>query len=280
MALRVAAATEVQLGAARYQQFPALEQWSGQCYAFGPMPEKSDHYMAAVEQRFGENTQLRLQAFDRQDSYSLGRVPGQFESSPSPGNCPDEMQPLPDSVYRRDYSRGVQLVLQRRAANRLSGWVGYTLASAQTQTYALPIPFSVGPVGYVNTPYSPSPEDQRHALSVFGMYRLRPSLNLSTRFLYGSGFPVASGTFVQVGTTYQQVGVEPLRFPYQRLDLRADKDWAFRRWKVTLYGEVLNITNHYNLRYVFSSIPTAGQAQVETQQGLPITPTAGLAFQF
>ena len=283
VALRVAAASEVQLGAGRYQQFPALEQWSGSCYPFGPMPEESDHYMAAVEQRFGENTRLRLQAFDRQDSYSVGRVPGQFGSNPSPGECPHEMQPLPDSVYRRDYSRGVQVVLQRRSANRLSGWLGYTLASAQTRTYALPIPFYVGPLGYVNTPYSPSPEDQRHSLSAFGMYRLRPSLNLSGRFLYGSGFPVASGTFVQVGTTYQQVGAQNLRFPYQRLDLRADKDWAFRRWKLTLYGEVLNITNHYNTRYVFSTVinpTTGGQPQVEMRQGLPITPTAGLAFQF
>lgn len=282
MALRVAAATELQLGAARYQQFPALEQWSGQCYPFGPLPEKSDHYLAAVEQRFGENTRLRLQAFDRQDSYSLGQVPGQFASIPSPGNCPHELQPLPDSVYRRDYSRGVQLTVQRRSANRLSGWLGYTLASAQTRMYSLSIPFFVGPLGYVNTPYSPSPEDQRHSLSAFGMYRLRPSLNLSGRFLYGSGFPVATGNFVQVGTMYQQVGTQTLRLPYQRLDLRADKDWAFTRWKLTLYGEVLNVTNHYNARYVFSTVinPTTGQSQVETRQGLPITPTAGLVFQF
>ena len=282
MALRVAVATAVQMAAGRYRQFPALEQWSGQCYPFGPMPEKSDHYMAAVEQRFGENARLRLQAFDRQDSYSLGRVPGQFASNPSLGDCPHEMEPLPDSVYRRDYSRGVQLVLQRRSANRLSGWLGYTLASARTRTYALSIPFNAGTLDYVNTPYSPSPEDQRHCLSVFGTYRLRPSLNLSGRFLYGSGFPVASGTFVQVGTTYQQVGAQNLRFPYERLDLRTDKEWAFRRWKVTLYGEVLNITNHYNSRYVFSSVinPTTGQTEVETRQGLPITPTAGLSFQF
>ena len=281
MALRVAAATEVQLGAGRYQQFPAIEQWSGQCYPFGPMPEKSDHYMAAVEQRFGENTRLRLQAFDRHDSYSLGYVPGQIASNPSSGNCPNEMQTLPDSVYRHGFSRGVQLVLQRRA-NRLSGWLGYTLATAQTRTYALSIPYYVGPLSYVNTPYFPSPEDQRHSLSVFGMYRLRPSLNLSGRFLFGSGFPVPIGTFVQVGTTYQQVGTQNLRFPYERLDVRTDKDWAFGRWKLTLYGEVLNITNHYNARYVFSTVvdPTTGQTQVETRQGLPITPTAGVTFQF
>jgi hypothetical protein len=66
------------------------------------------------------------------------------------------------------------------------------------------------------------------------------------------------------------------------MDVRADKDWAFKRWKLTLYGEVLNLTNHYNRRYFYSSVidPNTGQAQVKALQGLPITPTVGVAFQF
>jgi hypothetical protein len=31
-----------------------------------------------------------------------------------------------------------------------------------------------------------------------------------------------------------------------RLDLRIDKSWQFSRWKLGLYGELLNATNHYN----------------------------------
>ena len=130
--------------------------------------------------------------------------------------------------------------------------------------------------------YSPSLEDQRNSLNVFGMYRLKPSVNLSGKFLYGSGFPVSTGVFVLVGTSYQQVGSQTLRFPYQRLDVRADKDWVFARWKMTLYGEVLNLTNHYNSRFVYSSVidPNTGKAQVKTLQGLPVTPTVGIVFQF
>ena len=50
----------------------------------------------------------------------------------------------------------------------------------------------------------------------------------------------------------------------------------------TVYGEVLNLTNHYNSRFVYSSVidPNTGQAQVKTLQGLPVTPTAGIVFQF
>ena len=116
------------------------------------------------------------------------------------------------------------------------------------------------------------------------MYRLRPSLNLSGKWLYGSGFPIPSGTYIQVSSgQYVAVGLNQTRLgTYQRLDVRADKDWAFRRWKLTLYSEVLNLTNHYNARYYYSSgiDPNTGQALVKTLQGLPVTPTAGLVFQF
>jgi hypothetical protein len=198
--------------------------------------------------------------------------------------CPS-LEPIPNSTIERDYSREVQLTLQRRSANRLSGWLGYTLARAESRQYR--VQYQVAPQAFTtlfpyNSPYAPTLDDQRHSLNMFAMYRLKPTINLSGKFLYGSGFPVASGNFVLVGGNYQQVGTGTLRFPYQRLDFRVDKDWAFTRWKLTLYGEVLNLTNHYNARYAYTSgvNPNTGQAQVETLQGLPITPTAGLAFQF
>jgi hypothetical protein len=280
VAIHATASTEFQLAAGRYQQFPALEEWANLCGALADMPEKSDHYTAAVEQRFGENTRLRLQAFDRQDAFSMAEIPGQTVPVVF-GPCHRSAEPIPNTTFLRNYSRGVQLVLQRRSANRLSGWLGYTLARAQQREYPYTNPFyPCPPVCFPGTAWFPSLEDQRHSLNVFAMYRLTPSLNLSGKFLYGSGFPVSTGEFVQVGTTLEPVGTGTLRFPYQRLDVRADKDWAFKRWKLTLYGEVLNLTNHYNSRFVYSSIIINGQAQVQTLQGLPITPTAGLAFQF
>jgi len=282
MAFRVRPGTELQVAAGRYQQFPSLEEWTTECFTPAGMPEQADHYTAAVEQRFGEATRLRVQVFDRQDAASLAVIPGQTVAGLA-GACPRAAEPLPNSTLQRSYSRGVQVVLQRRSANRLSGWLGYTWARAEQKEYAINNPiFTCPPYCLTTTPYQPSLEDQRNSLNLFAMYRVRPSVNVSGKFLYGSGFPVSTGIFVQVGTGYQQVGTETLRFPYQRLDLRVDKDWAFQRWKLTLYGELLNVTNHYNARFVYSSVidPNTGMAQVKKLQGLPITPTVGLAFQF
>jgi hypothetical protein len=106
---------------------------------------------------------------------------------------------------------------------------------------------------------------------------LTPSIHLSGKFLYGSGFPVPRGFIDITKNPPQFIGFNATRLgDYQRLDLRAEKDWAFTRWKLALYGEMLNLTNHYNPRY----IQGAGNNTIITEQGLPITPTAGLAFEF
>jgi hypothetical protein len=284
VAARASRSTEVQAGAGLYRQFespPTIEVTSGLCPPLWFMPEKSAHYTAAVEQRWGENTRLRLQAFDRQDSFGLGLISG-FNGGVTTSPCPP-FSPLPNSTYQRDYSRGVQLILQRRSVNRLSGWLGYTFARAESRQYQVAEPVSPFHI-FSDTPYYPTLDDQRHTLNAFAMYRVRPNLSLSGKFLYGTGFPVPSGTFVQLSTgQYVQVGINTERLGiYQRLDLRADKDWAFRRWKLTLYGEVLNLTNHSNRRFYYASgvDPDTGQSEVKTLQGLPITPTAGLAVQF
>jgi hypothetical protein len=283
VALRATRSTEFQFGAGEYRQFAStLEQSGLGCFPVGFMPERADHYSAAIEQRLGENARIRLEAFDRQDSFTMGVVRGFRRGGAFPEGCPP-LEPLANSTYKRAYSRGAQIVLQRRSSNRLSGWMGYTFIQAKERGYQVPTPIYPYYL-FFNIPYYPTLEDQRHTLNIFGMYRLRPTLNLSGKFLFGSGFPIPSGTYVQVGNgQYVSVGVNQTRLgAYARLDVRADKDWAFRRWKLTLYGEVLNLTNHYNGRYYYSSgvDPITGKAIVKTLQGLPILPTAGLVFQF
>jgi hypothetical protein len=120
-----------------------------------------------------------------------------------------------------------------------------------------------------NTFYFPTLSDQRHTVNLFASYRFKPSVRFSAKSLYGSGFPV--DTFPPI----LRIG------PYERLDLRAEKSWLFRRWKLSLYGEVLNITNHNNPRLAGAFFnPTTGKTTIFTFDGLPVTPTVGLVFDF
>jgi hypothetical protein len=291
-AMQVAKHTQLQFGLGRYVQFPPFQELAFPCSAVTPShPEsaaeelfdRSNQFTAAVEQRFGEYTRVRVQAFDRNNSLTIGgRV-----FSPG-GVCsavvlnPNPAPRLPLLSPNRDYSRGVQFVLQRRSANRLSGWVGYTLVYARERVpeiiTSLTAPFvSAGPLITAATT-----EDQRHTVNAFGTYRLSPSINLSGKFAYGSGFPIP-GVFVTQASTGSAVLADINQGSlgdYQRLDLRVDKSWAHTRWKVTLYTEVLNVTNHNNPRFLFTDFLAGGQAFGVTDKGLPITPTAGLVFQF
>jgi hypothetical protein len=286
-AVKVLAATELQFGVGRYAQFPDFQQVATTfCFPFENLVQRSDHFTAAIEQRLGESTRARVQVFDRQNADLVGSPSGFNPQLPPFGPPCGAVEPLRgNSTYQRDYSRGVQFILQRRSANRLSGWLGYTLAQARQRGYfvLLPISQSASEQFSFNTPYFSTLQDQRHSLKVFGSYRLTPTLSLSSKVLYGSGYPVPSGNFVQVGNEIQQVGFNTVRLPpYVRFDLRCDKSWAFKRRKVTLYGEVLNLTNHDNRFYAYSTgvNPTTLQSTIKTQQELPITPTAGLVFEF
>ncbi|HME12791.1 MAG TPA: hypothetical protein VKF79_08025 [Candidatus Acidoferrum sp.] len=109
--------------------------------------------------------------------------------------------------------------------------------------------------------------DQRHSVSLGGSYRLAPTVRLGVKNLYGSGFPV-------------ELGTPMLRLsPYERLDLRIDKSWLLTRWKLTLYAELLNTTNHYNAVFLGTDfLNTNGNVLPVTEKGVPITPTVGLGF--
>jgi hypothetical protein len=254
-AWQVAPATQLQLGYGRYHQFDfpvnAPAEFSTICSLSSESLEAANHYVAALEQRVGESTRVKLLLFDRTDNSS-------FDLSASAG-CPPALGGHGFQTAGRDYSRGTQIVLQSRTANRLSGWIGYTLAYARQNFYsANPVPSW--------SPYYPTLADQRHTLNLFANYRLTPTVNLGGKFLFGSGYPVPSGEF------------NPIRLgDYQRLDVRAEKDWAFRRWKLAAYGELLNATNHNNPRYFYTNY---NSGSVVTGQGLPITPTAAVAFEF
>jgi outer membrane cobalamin receptor len=259
-AWQVARATQLQFGAGRYNQFhvPAsaqLDLSGGLCFPGLEELQTSNHFTAAVEQRIGETTRIRAMFFDREGDRS--------EAVNRGDHCTPTFPPHGFDAFEHNHARGVQLVLQSRTANRLSGWIGYTLTHARESDLVV-LPSG----GFGFSRYFPSLADQRHTVNVFASYRLTPTVRVSGKFLFGSGFPIPSQNNA---TTLGD---------YQRLDARGEKDWAFHRWKLALYGEVLNVTNHYNPRYFYTGYNPDGTFTVSTGQGIPITPTAGVAFEF
>ena len=271
MAVQLARATTFQMGYGHYVQadFPPNIGPTRTCTVASQSWGAANHYTSSIEQRVGENVRVRVEAFAREET-DVAHANAPLSGCPV---FPGALFGTQTLGHRR--SKAVQFVFQRRSANRLSGWIGYTLVYAEQNSFAY------NPVTRTNffTPYYSGFEDQRHSLNAFAAYRVKPTVNLSTKFLFGSGFPVSSGYAVGPGGGVQIAPVQR-QSPYLRFDLRSDKSWAWTRWKLTLYGEVLNVTNHSNRIVTSTSVLPNGQLQTTTADALPITPTAGLAFEF
>jgi outer membrane receptor protein involved in Fe transport len=99
---------------------------------------------------------------------------------------------------------------------------------------------------------------------------------------YGSGFPIP-GYLQQVGTLYYLSDVRnQLRMQaYVRTDVRVNKSWTKDRWKLTLFGEVINLTNRTN--YIYDSFNGYNaktlQAFLTLDTMFPILPSAGIVFE-
>ena len=260
-------ATRLQFGWGHYLQYQEISLLTSPLGGRGLLPTRSNHAIAALERRIGERTRLRAEYYDRTDR----DLPFQPLYDPRLVNGKIFVPPLnpPYVNSLRGYSRGLEVFVQRTSANRFTGWISYAYGRTEMRE------------GVTGNRF-PGDWDQRHTINVYGGYRLKPTVNLSLRWSYGSGFPVP-GYLEQIGTLYYLISERNrLRLPvYQRVDFRVNKAWTRDKWKFTLYGEVINLTNRTN--YLFESFngfnTNTGQAFITLDKMFPILPSAGLVFE-
>jgi len=267
--------TKLTAAAGQYSQFPDLVELYGEFGTPTLRPEFSTQFSLALEQSLGERTRLRVEAYDRQMRDGVYSAESEFRAA-SPGGpilYPQLGPILANSL--RGYSRGIEVTLQRRSANRLSGWISYALGYARS-------------VDATTNAHFWSDFDQRHTVNIFGSYRLSESVNLSSNARYGSNFPVIGylGTPIIQGNAYFPiVNVRnDTRMPtYFRLDTRVNKAFNRRRSKTTLYAEISDLTNHANYQY-WGFVPdyVRQYGYIEAGRGtfLRIIPSVGLSVEF
>ncbi|MCC7175567.1 MAG: TonB-dependent receptor [Bryobacterales bacterium] len=268
LAVRIAPGAEFRLGWGQYVQYPELRWLFTAAGGRHLLPERSNHLVASIEQRLGQRTRLRAEFYEREDRDLLFRpfyeprlIRGKIFSPPAGA-------PVRNSV--RGYGRGFEVFLQRRSANSLSGWVSYAYGRARLRDGEAGIAF-------------PADEDQRHTVNAFGNYRVRATVNLSLKWLYGSGYPLPGFYRIQDGRYYLAEDRNRVKVDtFQRVDVRLNKAYVFRRWKLTLYAEAVNVFNRANYR--FSSFDgfnaRTGRVSLSVTKMFPIIPSAGLVFEF
>lgn len=263
----LAPATRIQLGFGQYVQYPEISLFTSPLGSRTLLPIRSNQWLAAIEQRLGPRTRLRAEYYDRVDR----DLPFQPLYDPRLLNSKLVTPPANPRYLNslRGYARGVEIFLQRSSANRATGWVSYAFGRT-------------GMRDGVTASHFPSEFDQRHTLNVYGGYRLKPTVNLSLKWSYGSAFPIP-GYLQKIGAQYYLSNVRnQLRMPaYMRSDVRVNKSWTHDKWKLTLFGEVINVTNRTN--YIFDSFDGYNaktfQSFLTLDTMFPILPSAGIVFE-
>jgi hypothetical protein len=232
-------------------------------------PPRSTHMVAAIEQRLDSRTRVRIEAYERRDRQLIWQPNSEPRLSASGAIIPAAADPqFENSLSGR--SRGIEIFLQRRSANRLTGWVSYSYGWTRLNDSILSASF-------------PSDWDQTHGVNAYLSYRLSPTVNLSSRYTYGSNFSVP-GFFRAAGGAYflDQSRNRIRLVAYHRADVRINKSFQWKSWRGTLFAEVMNLSNHDNYRYDSFGGYTAQtrQAYPRLDKLFPIIPAAGIVFEW
>ena len=252
-----------------YAQFPELNESLSQFVRDRLLPERATHYDAALEQRLNDRTRFRLELYDRQDRELLAR-PELLPRATGDGTIVQAVPAAPLLNSQHGYSRGVQMLIQRRTANGFTGWASYAYAHAKLIDDVLGIAF-------------PSDYDQRHTVNAYLSRRLRPTVNLSGHFTYGSGMPLPGFYSVAQGHYTLARTLNGVRAPiYERTDVRLNKDYVHQKFNATLFAEVVNVTNHTNRDFDSAGPydPVTGVTSPNFYSMFPILPSVGLVFAF
>jgi hypothetical protein len=166
-------------------------------------------------------------------------------------------------------ARGVELLVEHRAATGLSGWVAY----------------SFGKTSYTDARDTATfwgDFDQRHAVTLSGTYAMTDSTSLAADLRGGSNFPIPGYFSARDGSLFVSDRRNDTRLPaYVRLDLRVSRTMTVAGRRLSLFAEVLNVLNRTNLGAADGLVrPQSGEAVGFTRALLPRLPSAGLLVEF
>ena len=158
-------------------------------------------------------------------------LPGSTGSQPTTGEDPPYQCPNNQPVSGRAY--GLELLVRRPLAKRLSGWLSYTLSRSTREAHFLT------PAGGDAVATVASEGDHTHVLNAVVAYELGRRWRAGGRFVYFTGSPYSR--------TDGTVPVPPyngLRYPpFYRVDVRVEKRWSLgRSGSIAFVVEGQNVT--------------------------------------
>jgi TonB family protein len=173
-----------------------------------------------------------------------------------------------NAAFARNY--GVEVLVRQELTERLFGWIAYTLSRSERR---LPD----------EERFRRSSYDQAHILIALLQYKLNRGWSLGARFRLVSGnptTPITGSTFDADTGRYEAIRGELYseRAPvFHQLDLRVDKEWTFKTWKLGVYLDIQNVYWADNTEYVLWDYRYRGSTSLP---GMPFFPSLGIKGSF
>jgi TonB family protein len=216
----------------------------------GLRDERATQYDVGVEQEFTKYIDARVDGFYTQLADLVS--PGYYNEG-------------------RGQVIGAETMIRYKPDKRFFGWLAYTLSRSTRQD----------PPDFITRL---STFDQTHILTVLGSYRLGGGWEFGARFRLVSGnlyTPNQYGFYDENAGSFLASPAYPpngSRLPiFHQLDMRVDKIWQFKHWRLNAYLDVQNVYNRANVEGVSYNFNYTAQTYAT---GLPLLPDLGLRGEF
>lgn len=254
-------------GAGVYRQFPDFEQVIGTLGQPDAVAEQAAQFDLGLEQRLGAATRWQVTFYDRQEDGFFRRLGA--ETRLVNNRVVRGSSTAPYRATLDGYARGVELLVQRKSPNGLAGWIAYSYGRNRYHDRLTGETFW-------------GDQDQRHALNLYLFFRKSDRASFSAKVRAGSNIP-APGYFVERGGSYFVSDARnQVRLPYySRVDLRANRTYAWGPRRLTVFAEIINVLNRDNVRFNPPGVNTrTGAVSNPFERLIPIVPSLGILIEF
>lgn len=226
------------------------------------------------EQRFGEAISVEVEGFYKVLSDVIVPNPDLRDLSTDQFNVNDGIGRI----------RGVEVMVRHEPVDRLFGWISYTYSlSERCDDFASDGCARDLALGADGSDWYLFDFDQTHILTALAGYKLPYEIEVSGRFQYVTGNPYTpydQGVYDIDQDFYQGFSTgsrNAERMPgYTALDLRADKGFTFKKWRLDAYVDLLNVYHGVNPEFVQYNYDYTERAYVS---GLPFIPSPGVGLE-
>lgn len=252
--------TTLKGGVGLFHQPPEFQETDEVFGTPGLLSPRAVHYSVGVEQEITQQIELGVEGYYKDLSRQVSRAPATAGFNYS------------NDGTGRAY--GLETMLKYKADERFFGWLAYTLSRSVRKD--------------PDRPERLFDYDQTHNLIVLGSYRLGRGWEFGGRFTLTSGrlvtpavpAPALTALYAADAGSYVILEGDPAsrRLPFaHQLDIRIDKRWQFRTWRLGAYLDVKNVYNNAvpeDLVYNFNA------SDEQYQTGVPIIPSLGFRGEF